>query len=267
MLPTLLLFLACQQSPSTELGPGAHPAPPPERVARDASRAPDVQQAPHERTGVARPDRVAARHILIAYSGANGAAESVTRTKAQARALAEQLRSQLLAGSNFAALAMQDSDDSSGARGGDLGAFGKGSMVPPFEHAVFALDPDFGLSEVVETPFGFHLIQRYPLEEIHVAEVLVQFKGLRRTASERSEDEARALAEQARARLEAGEAVATVAHDLSDGPTKDRGGDLGWFQRGQMMPQFDDAAFALEPGQVSDVVESPLGFHVIERLD
>src|SRR5690606_3688749 len=51
-----------------------------------------------------------------------------------------------------------------------------------------------------------------------------------------------------------------------DGGTKDQGGNLGWFRRGDMVPQFDSAAFALRPGQLSGVVESSFGFHII-RVD
>jgi len=58
-----------------------------------------------------------------------------------------------------------------------------------------------------------------------------------------------------------------LARRHSDDPgTKDRGGNLGWFRRGDMVPQFDSAAFALPPGQLSGVVESSYGFHII-RVD
>ena len=57
-----------------------------------------------------------------------------------------------------------------------------------------------------------------------------------------------------------------MAIEWSDGPFGKRGGDLGWFQKGQMAPQFDDAAFSLTPGEHTQVVESSHGFHIIKRL-
>ena len=65
------------------------------------------------------------------------------------------------AGADFAAIAREASEDGSAQRGGDLGEFGRGMMVPPFEEAVFGLQAN-GVSEVVETDFGFHVIQRLP---------------------------------------------------------------------------------------------------------
>lgn len=83
----------------------------------------------------------------------------VERTDAAARALAEEIRQRILAGEDFAALARQYSDDTgSGAQGGDLGWFGRGQMVPPFEEAAFSL-PISQTSELIKTQYGYHIIQ------------------------------------------------------------------------------------------------------------
>src|SRR5690606_41274269 len=72
----------------------------------------------------------------------------------------EALRERTLAGEAFATLARQYSDDvASGRRGGDLGFFGLGRMVPPFNDAAFALQNPGDISDVVETQFGYHLIR------------------------------------------------------------------------------------------------------------
>ncbi|MBU0705625.1 protein translocase subunit SecD [Patescibacteria group bacterium] len=103
---------------------------------------------------------VRASHILIAYEGAERAAESVTRTKEEASAEVRKILTEVQADpDNFGTLAEKYSDDPTAAgKGGDLNFFGKGTMTPEFESAAFALEVG-AISDVVETPFGFHIIK------------------------------------------------------------------------------------------------------------
>lgn len=78
----------------------------------------------------------------------------------------------------------------------------------------------------------------------------------------------RQRAEQIRARAAGGEDFAALAAETTEEPGgKERGGDLDWFGRGRMVAQFEEAAFKLQPGQVSPVVETPFGYHVIKVED
>jgi peptidyl-prolyl cis-trans isomerase C len=90
-----------------------------------------------------------------------------------------------------------------------------------------------------------------PETEIHAQHILVA-----------TEDEAKTVWK----RLKGGEEFATLAKELSK-DTGSEGGDLGWFTKDRMVPEFADAAFKLEVGQVSDPVKSPFGWHIIEILD
>jgi peptidyl-prolyl cis-trans isomerase C len=99
------------------------------------------------------PENVHARHILIACASTNTAAE-----KAAALKKAEGLRQMLLAGTNFAELAEQNSDCPSKKMGGDLGRFRRGQMVPAFDEAAFGQKTN-EIGPVVETQYGYHIIE------------------------------------------------------------------------------------------------------------
>lgn len=98
-------------------------------------------------------ESVHARHVLVACD------ESATaEARAEKRKLADTYHAQLMAGTNFEALAKEHSDCPSGQRGGDLGTFGRGQMVGAFEDAAFAQATN-AVGPVVETQFGYHIIQ------------------------------------------------------------------------------------------------------------
>ena len=99
-------------------------------------------------------ERVQARHILVASKDASPASRDEAKAKAQT------LRQQIKSGAGFEALATQHSaDQATAARGGDLGLFELGTMVPAFEAALKDMTKAGQLSDVVETQFGFHIIR------------------------------------------------------------------------------------------------------------
>lgn len=88
------------------------------------------------------------------------------------------------------------------------------------------------------------------------------------TPEPRTDAETLALAEELRQRIVDGEDFAAIAEEYSDDPgSAASGGDLGWFGRGMMVPAFEEAAFSLEVGEISEPIKSDFGYHIIEVLD
>ena len=99
-------------------------------------------------------------------------------------------------------------------------------------------------------------------EKVRARHILVRVP---RDASEEQVNAARERAVALRKRVEGGEDFAKVAREASEDPgSKESGGDLGFFQRGQMVKPFEEVAFVMQPGAISDVVKTDFGFHVIE---
>ena len=103
--------------------------------------------------------QVRASHILIPFQGAQKAPQDA-KSKDEALKLSKDLVVKIKGGGNFEELAKQNSSCPSKEKGGDLGKFGKGAMVPAFETAAFGLKVGDVTPEPVETPFGFHIIKR-----------------------------------------------------------------------------------------------------------
>lgn len=123
-----------------------HAAPPPRPMPQQQP------QPPREMFG--------AKHLLVMYKGSMRAPANITRTKEEAKARAEEARKKALAGAKFEDLVKEYSDEpGAGARGGDLGKFPKGRMVGPFQEGLEKTKVG-GISDLVETPFGFHVILR-----------------------------------------------------------------------------------------------------------
>lgn len=107
--------------------------------------------------------------------------------------------------------------------------------------------------------------QQGPGTEIHVRHILLRIPT---EATPAQRDSIRKVAEQLRARAAAGEDFAALAKQYSQDPgSAQQGGDLGYFGRGRMVAPFEEAAFKLQPGQISPVVESSFGLHVIKMED
>ena len=149
----------------------------------------------------------------------------------------------------------------------------------PFDEALvnaaLAL-PVGGVSDPLDQAEGFVIVERMPdppsgPDRIAAKHILIGYMDSPKSVGNvtRSEAEALGLAEQvlreARAQDADWDALAGKYTDEEAG--KNSGGDLGKFGRGQMVPSFERAAFALKVGEISEIVKSPFGFHIIRRYE
>jgi peptidyl-prolyl cis-trans isomerase SurA len=199
------------------------------------------------------------RHILVAVPEAASPDEV-----AQAREKAASLRRQLVEeGAEFARLAASESDGQNALEGGDLGWRRGGRLPDAFTDALRNLETG-GISEVVRSPSGFHLLR---LEERRTTggetEVQTRARHILLTG-----ENARSRLQRLRRRLEDGADFAELAREYSEDPgSAERGGDLGWVGSGALVPAFEEAMQALNPGEMSQPVETRFGWHLIQVED
>lgn len=105
-----------------------------------------------------------------------------------------------------------------------------------------------------------------PEPMVTASHILVGYQGAMRSRAERTKEDAKKRAEELLARAKKGEDFGKLALESSDDPSaKMNQGSLGEFPRSRMVKPFADAAFAMQPGQISDLVETPFGYHIIKR--
>lgn len=104
--------------------------------------------------------------------------------------------------------------------------------------------------------------------QIHIAHILVMHKNSQRRPASitRTKEEAKAQAEKLLQKLHEGSDFGQLAGLYSDCPSKKVGGDLGFIKKGDMVKDFESAAFTLQKGQLSTIVETQFGYHIIKRF-
>jgi len=208
-----------------------------------------------------------AQILVRVVEGASSDEIQRRRTRAE-----EVLASVSRAGSDFAALAASYSDAPDAMSGGSLGWRSADRLPQIFVEAVRTLKP--GGATIVRSPNGFHVLKLVakraaadaasadtPVNQTRVRHILV------RVSDNQSESEAQRRISNIRSLIDRGAEFADMARQNSADGTAGRGGDLGWILPGDTVPDFERAMNALAPGQLSEPIRTPFGFHLIQVLE
>ncbi|SDW61156.1 peptidylprolyl isomerase [Thiocapsa roseopersicina] len=209
-------------------------------------------------------EQVRLQHILIALP------ENATPAQVQAaEAKAARLVARLRGGEDFAKVAAAESDGRNALQGGDLGWFEMGAVPSLVSELAFTM-AEGDISDPLSSPSGYHIIKLNEIKAATPADV-VQTNArhiLVRTNELVSDDDAKRRLEQLRMRIVGGEDFATLARSNSDDTGSAlKGGDLGWVNPGDTVPDFEEAMNALPPNGVSEPFQSPFGWHIVQVIE
>lgn len=203
-------------------------------------------------------------HILIMTP------EGATPEQLEAlRQKAETALAQLRAGADFGQVAAAYSDAHNALQGGVLGWRSEAQLPTLFVTAIRDLPPG-GLTSVLKSSNGYHILKVIDKRGKDLAMVVRQTRArhiLVKTNEVLGDHEARHRLKQLKERIENGADFAELAKLHSDDLTARKGGDLGWLSPGDTVPEFERAMDGLRPGEVSEPIQTPFGWHLIQVLE
>jgi len=189
------------------------------------------------------------------------------------RARAEEVMRQLRTGADFAKTAATYSDAPDALKGGEIGWRDPDRLPPVFAGELRKLQPG-QVTQIIKTNVGFHILKmsnKRSLAESNDKAVVQQTRArhilLKPTPTMTEGEVKRKLLELKEKMANNAGTFEELARLHSQDGSASKGGDLGWLEPGDTVPEFENAMNTLKPGEVSDVVQSPFGFHLIQVVE
>ncbi|PZP91728.1 MAG: molecular chaperone SurA [Variovorax paradoxus] len=227
----------------------------------------EVEQYLREQTEAApaAPSEINLAQVLVAVPE-NATPQQVAERLARAQDVEKRAR----AGEDFAALARSFSDGTDAAAGGEMGLRSPDRYPELFLQATAQL-PTGGITAPVRSGAGFHILKVVEKRQGGMLQSITQQHArhiLLRVDAQQTEANARERLATMRRRIEAGQAdFAALAQASSQDGSAAQGGDLGWSNPGQFVPEFEEVLDALRPGEISEPIVSRFGVHLIQLLE
>ena len=202
-------------------------------------------------------------HIFIGLPEQANAEQIKTALRRTEKALAE-----LKNGADFGQVAASFSDAPDALQGGAIGWKPAGQLPTSFTEMLQKMHPG-EISGIIRSPNGFHIIKLVDKRDASTHSIVTQTHVrhiLIRTGEDVSEDDAKRKLQEILDRIKKGADFGEEAKLHSDDPSASNGGDIGWVSPGDTVPEFQKAMDALQPGQISEPVHTPFGWHIIQVL-
>lgn len=203
-------------------------------------------------------------HILIATP------EGLAPERLQAiKAKADKALAELKAGADFAQISAAYSDTKNAIEGGQIGWRTEGQLPSLYLAAAKGMKPN-QISELLRSPNGFHIVKLLDLRGKDATLVIRQTHArhiLIKTNEVVSDQDAQNRLTQLKERIDNGQDFAELAKLHSDDLSSAKGGDLGWINPGDTVPQFERVMDSLKTGETSEPTQSPFGWHLIQVLE
>ncbi|HCE56892.1 MAG TPA: hypothetical protein DER09_03600 [Prolixibacteraceae bacterium] len=208
---------------------------------------------------------ISASHLLL-----NVSPNATRQEEEEVREKILKIKQEIIAGKDFGDAAVEYSQDPSAKNNkGELGYFSAFNMVVPFENAAFST-PSGEISEPVRTQYGWHILKVHDIRknqgEILVAHIMKMFP---RDMTPETKANLKLQIDSIYTAVKNGADFGQLAREKSDDKrSAQQNGEMPWFASGRMIQEFSKPAFALQnKGDISEVIETPYGYHIIKKLD